>query len=109
MTPSTKRTIFLGLALVASAVVLFWAWPAKESFLYEQDLKTSEFRCKVFSTRSFDIMPGSGGPGVVRIYNAKGELVFKHSIKTTLSEISVSEDELVITGEGVWPLKNLRR
>jgi hypothetical protein len=55
-------------------------------------------------------MPGDGssGPALVKVYDASGKMVMEKKIQTALSDIDFFRGELVISGEGSWPLTDAK-
>ena len=107
MKRKTKLGVGLAVLILTLGCVLKYVSSRTGDFLYGGDLKPSEFRYEVYTTGGGSIIPGSsfGGSGLVRVYDVKGRVIFERAIKSTFSDISLSEGELFIAGEGVWPLK----
>lgn len=99
---------FIGLAVFVAQKI---AKRPPGELIHQDRLGKTGFRFEVFETGiSYNIMPGSSssGEGVVRVFNRSDELVFERAVESTLSDVFVFEEVLVIAGEGTWPLNSLK-
>jgi hypothetical protein len=80
----------------------------RETLLYQDNLESTDLRYEVYASQGTSIMPGSvyGGPGRVKVYNKSGVIVLDKNIKSTYADIVISENELIIAGEGAFKLPN---
>jgi hypothetical protein len=108
--PKNKIAKGLCLLIILTSLVVYF-WPRNEEYLYSGILDGSKLRYEVYSTHAFfDIMPGSayGGPGVLVVFNSDNAVVFRRKISSTYSEFTLNGDELNISGEGSWRLRNIK-
>ncbi len=83
----------------------------KEAALYEGKLEPTEFRYTVYSIGSGSMIPGggSGGPGIIRVFDRNGRMILDRKMKSTLSDIMYSDGQLVIAGQEAIKLPKIQK